>query len=280
MTPQSKKRAKPISKKRYASPPRSSPHARDQRPKTTPPKHLRELKQRALEAQERADAARVEAEKLHAKLERANRKIKEPTRRVRTPKDQRRRAEYDEEYAEQLHEAKNAARRAKRKAQKQADETRHKIQSNAAKKGWETRRRKPLEADFVARTEAQRDEVQKAKRRKKSKLSFDFVPDAVKFATADLKYNDLVELVLSFKDSGVKAMRFVREVPPSPDYPTGVVSSRWMNIQKSTDQQLRWLIGGMMQPGVDFVRSFYTIMEETPLLPKPIRDGVIAALER
>lgn len=260
--------------------PTTKPHVRDTRPKSTPPKHIRELERRAQEAAEKAEAQRLEAERLRAKLERANRKIEEPTRRIRKPRDIKRRAEWDEDFAEQMREARNEARRAKRKAEKEAEKVRTEIRSRASKKGWETRRKKNYEAQYVARTELQRDEIKKAKRRKKSQLRFDFVPDAVKFSTADLKHDDLTRLVLEMKRSGIKAMRFVREVPPSPDYPTGVVSSRWMNIQKSTDQEIRWMIGGMMQPGIDYVRNFYTIMDETPLLPKGMRDAILSALDR
>lgn len=195
-------------------------------------------------------------------------------------KDLKRRAEADEDFAEQLRESQNQRRRERNAARKQAETVERELRSRSAKKGWETRRRKPLEAQYVARTELQREELKKANRARKMRMDFAFVPDAVKFDVSKLKQQFLTDLILEMRDSGVKSVRITREVPPTPDYPTGVVSTRWVDIRRQSDQQLKWWVGSMMQPGIDRASNLYTTADDIPSLPKPIRDAVVANLRR
>lgn len=246
------------------------------KPKSTPRQHIDTLEQRAKAAEAKAAKAQAEADRLRARLENLNRKIDEPVRRTRSQKDLRRRAEYDEDFAEALKES----RREKREQKKKAAELEHELRSRAARKGWETRRSGKRRSDYVARTLAEREELARRKRAKKSHMDFEFVPDAVKFSVEKLKHNDLHNVIRAFKESGIKAVRFVRQVPPTPEYPTGVASTRWMNIQKSSDKTLSQLIGSMMQPGIDYVKTFYTLADEIPNLPPEIRSGVLDALKR
>lgn len=186
--------------------------------------------------------------------------------------------EYDEDYAEAVREARAQARRERREAEKRAEEIRADLRSAAARKGWETRRAGKRRADYVARTMAEREEL-KTRKRRKSRLDIELVPDAIKYDASKLKPSDLEAIVLNMKERGVTAMRFVRQVPPTPNYPTGVASTRWMNIQKSSVKTIKQLLGGMMQPGIDYVKTFYTLNSDIPKLDPGLRQVVLDAIK-
>lgn len=95
---------------------------------------------------------------------------------------------------------------------------------------------------------------------------------ALQFKTDTLTQAQIIELIDYFRSEGVRAFRFTRQVPATPSYPKGISSTQWLDLKSYTPKKLSNLIGGMMQPGIDFMRYMMILEDDLAKLPKAIRD--------
>lgn len=103
---------------------------------------------------------------------------------------------------------------------------------------------------------------------------------AIKFDVSQLNHAGIVEIIKDMTDLGVKAFRFIRQVPPTIKYPEGVSSTDWINLAVKTQRQISNFIGGMLHPGVDFVKTMVMLEDDVPLMPPSMRTRMQAALDK
>ena len=165
---------------------------------------------------------------------------------------------------------------------RRAHEIQRQIEAEArslrAKKGWETRRFRDLQRQHKERTQREKEIDRQRKSTDKANLKWEAVRGAIKFGTDEINRKAIVDMIAYLKSLGVRAFRFVRQVPATPSYPKGVASTQWLDLKSYDKRAINNLIGSMMQPGIDFVRHMLILDSDVPKLPPPMRDRAYEAI--
>lgn len=101
---------------------------------------------------------------------------------------------------------------------------------------------------------------------------------ALSFGTDRISRKGLIDTIHQFVRGGVMAFRFERQVPPTPDYPEGVKTTQWLNLSTYTPRQISNLIGGMMTPGVDYLRNMIILEDDISKLPPTLKKQIYKKL--
>jgi hypothetical protein len=142
----------------------------------------------------------------------------------------------------------------------------------AALKGWNTRFMKNVYKVWGERTE--REQATHKMRSAEGDLNFDPRGDHVRFGTDEVTATKLAGILYDWSRRGITDVSFTRQVPPRPEYPTGVVSTPWINLAARSYDQIRQMVGGMMHPGQDFLSYFVVSTLDVAKLPKQYRRPI------
>lgn len=103
---------------------------------------------------------------------------------------------------------------------------------------------------------------------------------ALQFNTDTMSQPEIEGMINFLRSRDVRAFRFTRQVPATPNYPKGVSSTQWLDLKSYTTRKITNLIGSMMQPGIDFMRYMMILEDDIPKLPKGMRDIAEQAISR
>lgn len=182
--------------------------------------------------------------------------------------------------AEQLNDLNTSIDRAKRQAsaakgveKRRANEKlkalQHLKRSEASKRGHVTRRMNRIDEQFKKRTLREREiNKNRTNDRPEFRVKYDKGTAILGLDNAGQKW--IVETIKDLRSRGVRVFRFNRQVPPTPSYPEGVSSTQWLNVTGWSDKRLNSFIGGMLVPGVDFLKTMHVTESDIPKLPREI----------
>lgn len=144
--------------------------------------------------------------------------------------------------------------KSRKKSRKKPFSKINRARSQAAKKGWVTRRRK--EAEKIGQLKPGEIPSLKFQRRLGS-LFIDI---------ENLSFDWVLWFINLFRKSGVTAMRFVRKVPVTPKYPAGLSSTHWyIGINTWSDAKLQGFVGSMLVPGVEKLYQMVMFERQVPV---------------
>lgn len=176
------------------------------------------------------------------------------------------RAEIEQRRVEILFVRRDAARKAARTRfeRTEAEKIRR---SEAARKGWATRRLKALKKErqkqVRSRTRKEKKELDSRLGPKDARLKGFRYADQVHFDVHDYNQEAIVSLIEMLKAQGIHFMRFLRQVPvASPTESsiytsaTGVASSKYYTKRDLNRRaEIEQLVGGMLTPGIDYIKE-------------------------
>lgn len=100
-----------------------------------------------------------------------------------------------------------------------------------------------------------------------------YMRGAYQFKTDALSREEIIGLINVMRGFGIRAFRFTRQVPATPSYPKGISSTQWLDLKSYTPKKIENLIGGMMQPGIDFMRYMMILEDDIHRMPQSIIDA-------
>lgn len=142
--------------------------------------------------------------------------------------------------------------------------TKKQRRSLAAKKGWRTRALNKRVKEGLAK-KLRKPRAKKTAVAPVPKLEYFERMGSLYLKVAYFPMEWVVRLIDNMRKVGVRHFRFIRKVPASPKYPSGIASTNWRaDVAHMTIGQLEGYLGSMFIPGVDVIEQVVIPADQLP----------------